>query len=65
MAESKIILYIDDSRESTEVFNALKSKGVHLVVSFRSGPSDKIPAVETRSSIIEGYDNVRRYVLGD
>ncbi len=63
MSTRKMVVYVDNSKHSQEVLEALKSVESEIKVVFRAGPSDTVPAVETRSGLIEGYENVCRYVL--
>lgn len=67
MGKQKMTVYIDGSRRSERVLEEIKKKfgdKYHIERVYCGSPSEKIPAVSTVTSLIEGYDNVCRYILG-
>lgn len=69
MDKPVMMVYIDGSKRSERVLEEIKKNfgdKYHIDRVYREGPSEKIPAVATviSTSLIEGYDNVCRYILG-
>lgn len=68
MDKPKMTVYVDASKRSDEVFEKIKNKfgdKYHIKKVYRGSLDEKIVAVATATSFIEGYENVCRYILGE